>query len=47
MCVALAIFVRQRAVISKKLDAFPAEEDTVLLLLERVSEAQRMAALVR
>jgi hypothetical protein len=30
--------------LSKKLDQFPADEATVLVLLERVSEAQRLAA---
>jgi len=35
-----------RAVIGKKMDPFPAPENAVMLLLERVTDAQRIAALV-
>lgn len=31
--------------IQKKLDRYPCEEDQVLVLLERVTEAQRLAAI--
>lgn len=31
----------------KKMEGFPAEAEEVLLMLERVNEAQRLAALVR
>jgi hypothetical protein len=34
------------SVIGKKMDAFQMEEATVMVLLERVSEAQRIAAMV-
>ena len=37
-------YQRLEALISMKLSQFPAEEETVLVLLERVSEAQRIAA---
>ncbi|KAK9764173.1 ribosomal RNA processing protein, variant 2 [Basidiobolus ranarum] len=37
---------RIEAVIDKKLDEFPVDKDTVLLLQERVSEAQRIATMV-
>lgn len=37
-------YQRLEALIKTKLPPFPAEEDTVLVLLERVSEAQRIAA---
>ena len=36
---------RIESLIGKKLDAFPAEEASALLMLERVGEAQRVAAL--
>lgn len=39
------MYTRIEALIGKKLPAFPAEEATVLLLLERVTEAQRIAAI--
>jgi hypothetical protein len=34
-------------VIGKKMEAFACEEAAVMMLLERVSEAQRIAAMVR
>ncbi|CAM9639580.1 unnamed protein product [Ectocarpus fasciculatus] len=37
-------YQRLEALITMKLSQFPAEEETVLVLLERVSEAQRIAA---
>lgn len=37
-------YQRLESLISQKLPEFPAEEDTVLVLLERVSEAQRLAS---
>jgi ATP-dependent RNA helicase DDX47/RRP3 len=39
------LYQRIEEMIGQKLDAYPADEDAVPLLLERVSEAQRMAAL--
>jgi hypothetical protein len=41
------LFQRIEALIQRKMDAFPCREDHVLMLSERVSEAQRIAALVR
>mmetsp|Transcript_1325 Transcript_1325/g.1761 ORF Transcript_1325/g.1761 Transcript_1325/m.1761 type:complete len:459 (-) Transcript_1325:253-1629(-) len=38
------VYQRLEALIGKKLPAFKCEEETVLVLLERVSEAQRIAA---
>ncbi|CAN0334036.1 unnamed protein product [Discosporangium mesarthrocarpum] len=38
------VYQRMEALIGQKLPAYPCEEETVLVLLERVSEAQRMAA---
>ena len=35
----------EQSLIGKKLDEYPAEEETVLLLLERVGEAQRLATM--
>jgi ATP-dependent RNA helicase DDX47/RRP3 len=37
------IYQRLEALIGRKLPAYEADEDTVLVLLERVSEAQRLA----
>jgi ATP-dependent RNA helicase DDX47/RRP3 len=37
-------YQRLEALIAQKLPTFPAEESTVLVLLERVNEAQRIAA---
>lgn len=37
-------FQRLEALLQKKLPEYPSEEDTVLVLLERVNEAQRLAA---
>jgi len=37
-------YQRVEALIEKKLDAYPCEEEHVLMLLERVNEAQRIAA---
>ena len=39
------LYQRIESLIGKKLDAFPAEEASALLMLERVGEAQRVAAL--
>ena len=39
------LYQRIETLIGKKLDAFPAEEASALLMLERVGEAQRVAAL--
>eukprot|EP00898_Chlorokybus_atmophyticus_P000148 jgi/Chlat1/1133/Chrsp111S01608 len=39
------LYQRIEHLIGRKLDAYPAEEEAVLLLLERVSDAQRLAAL--
>lgn len=38
------LFQRIEALIGEKMDLFPTEEETVLVLLERVSEASRLAA---
>jgi ATP-dependent RNA helicase DDX47/RRP3 len=38
------VYQRMEALIGRKLAAYPCEEEAVLVLLERVSEAQRMAA---
>jgi len=40
------MFQRIEELIKLKMEEYPTEEDTVLLLLERVSEAQRLAAMV-
>ena len=40
----IEIYQRVEALIDRKLPAFQCEESTVLLLLERVNEAQRIAA---
>jgi len=37
-------YQRLEGLIGQKLPEFPCEEDTVLVLLERVSEAQRLAS---
>ncbi|GLD99568.1 hypothetical protein PINS_up008294 [Pythium insidiosum] len=39
------LYQRIEHLLGKKLDAYPCEEDTVLVMLERVNEAQRMATL--
>jgi ATP-dependent RNA helicase DDX47/RRP3 len=39
------LYQRIEALIEKKLEVFPSDEETVLLLLERVTEAQRFATL--
>ena len=39
------LFQRIENMLGNKMDAYPAQEDTVLLLHQRVSEAQRIAAL--
>ena len=40
-------FQKIERLIGKKMDLFPTEEDTVLVLLERVSQGQRYAMMVR
>lgn len=40
------LFQRIESLIGKKLPAFPTQEDEVMMLVERVSEAQRFARLV-
>jgi ATP-dependent RNA helicase DDX47/RRP3 len=40
------MYQRIEELIGKKLDQYPCEEETVLVLLERVAEAQRHAMLV-
>ena len=40
------LFQRIEELIGKKMDLFPSEEEQVLMLLDRVNEAQRQAALV-
>jgi ATP-dependent RNA helicase DDX47/RRP3 len=37
------LYQRIEALLGKTLPAFPAEQDTVLMLLQRVQEAQRIA----
>jgi len=39
------MFQKIEALTSKKMELYPTEEETVLLMLERVSEAQRLANL--
>ncbi|KAJ0407529.1 hypothetical protein ATCC90586_002194 [Pythium insidiosum] len=39
------LYQRIEHLLGRKLDAYPCEEDTVLVMLERVNEAQRMATL--
>lgn len=41
------LFQRIETLIGKKLPAFPTQEEEVMMLVERVSEAQRYARLVR
>jgi ATP-dependent RNA helicase DDX47/RRP3 len=40
------LFQRIETLIGKKLPAFPTQEEEVMMLVERVSEAQRFARLV-
>lgn len=40
------LFQRIESLIGKKLPAFPTQEEEVMMLVERVSEAQRFARLV-
>ena len=40
------LFQKIEQLIKKRMELFPADEETVLILLERVSEAQRHAAIV-
>lgn len=40
------LFQRIEALIGKKLPAFPTQEEEVMMLVERVSEAQRFARIV-
>lgn len=42
----MELFQRIETLIGKKLPAFPTQEDEVMMLVERVSEAQRFARLV-
>lgn len=50
MCVVfrydVELFQRIETLIGKKLPAFPTQEEEVMMLVERVSEAQRFARLV-
>lgn len=39
------LYQRIEHLLGRKLDAYPCEEDTVLVMLERVNEAQRMATI--
>lgn len=43
----MELFQRIETLIGKKLPAFPTQEEEVMMLVERVSEAQRFARLVR
>ena len=38
------LYQRIEHLLGKKLDAYPCEEDTVLIFMERVADAQRIAA---
>ena len=42
----MELFQRIETLIGKKLPAFPTQEEEVMMLVERVSEAQRFARLV-
>lgn len=43
----MELFQRIETLIGKKLPAFPTQEEEVMMLVERVSEAQRFARIVR
>ncbi len=40
----MEVYQRIEHLLGKKLDAYPADEPTVLVMAERVAEAQRIAA---